>query len=336
MKCLLLRPDKAGDALKSLPAIRALKSERPELVVHVLASEHNASLFETEPGITVHELPSEWEKWRASRLRGYLFSQGMPPAFDVAVNLLADPFPSVQRLLLMVPAPKKYSVTQVGWSTAEGGSFQSLPLPYKTPAGRDETENIADILSAAFNCSLSDRIPEMRGGPIITDSDRAEAQALLPKSQARRFGLCPFAGTAQRSPNLKRWKKLLKKLSRKEPTTEWVIFAPANLVAHAEALIPVESANRFRVVTVPSFRILAACFENLEAVLAVDSGPLHLAQAMGVPSLGFLSGGDRARWFARLNPKDGLLPRGLFSRFPSSLEMWWAFRRWLEGAYAQR
>lgn len=326
---LLLRPDKAGDAIKSLPAIRALKMARPELDLHVLASEHNASLFENEPGITVHELPEDWENWRSNRLRSYLLSQGMPQAFGAAVSLLCDYFPNVQKLLLGLPAAKKFSVTRLNWVREESAALVAIHLPNRAPEGRDETSNIADILSAAFTCDLAPHLAKMDRAPVLNAADRASAVDLLPETAKKRLGLCPFAGTAQRSPNLGKWKRLVKKLVDAEPNTEWVIFAPASGLDAARELVPPHKGDAFRIVSAPSFRVLAACFERLDAILAVDSGPLHLAQAMNVPSLGFLSGGDRDRWFGRLGSKDRLLSRGIFSRFPSTLEMWWAFRRWV-------
>jgi ADP-heptose:LPS heptosyltransferase len=328
---LLLRPDKAGDAIKSLPAIRALKLVRPDLSLHVLASGHNYSLFEVEPGITVHELPEDWEKWPASRLRSFLFAGGMPTQFHSIVNLLSDFFPKVHDLLRALPSSRKYYVGKRGWNSAEAG-LQSISLPYHTPQGRDETKNIADILATVFGCSLEQTLNTVERAPVITDADRAAAAELIPQL-GQSIGLCPFAGTVQRSPNLKRWKKLLAKVSRDLSGAHFVIFCPEPLKPQALQLLS-PNVKKFTIVSAPSFRALAACFERLDAVMAVDSGPLHLAQAMGVPSLGFLSGGDRARWFARTNPKDRLLRRGLFSRFPSSLEMWWAFRRWVQPVFS--
>src|SRR5262249_10896310 len=82
-------------------------------------------------------------------------------------------------------------------------------------------------------------------------------------------------------------------------------------------------------VTPSSFRALGAHLLLVDGVVAVDSGPLHLARALGVPSLGFLSGGDSKRWFPPTERKsDLLLRRGLFSRYPSAFEMGRAFRRW--------
>jgi hypothetical protein len=328
-RILLLRPDKAGDAIKTLPALRALRLARPDLDIHVLSSEHNSSLFETEPGVTNHELPHQWQQWRPARLRGYLFAGGMPTSFSVAVNLLCDSFSEVDQLISLVPALRKFSIAKTDWDTHTSPDLKVVQLPDSAPAGRDETRNISDILSSAFECDVAAFLEKTNGAPVLTLEDRTEAEKLLPVTDQRRIGICPFAGTVQRSHSLKRWSKLLHKLSTKADSIEWVVYCPEQQREAAMALLPERSNARFHIVSPPRFRVLAACFEKMDAVVAVDSGPLHLAQAMQIPVLGFLSGGDSARWFAKPNPQDRLLRRGLLSRFPSYLEMWWALKRWV-------
>ncbi len=77
-----------------------------------------------------------------------------------------------------------------------------------------------------------------------------------------------------------------------------------------------------------SFRSLGAYLKRLDGVVAVDSGPLHLARSLGVPSLGILSGGDSVRWFSPLAEGDMLLRRGIFNRFPTAYEMLRTYQKW--------
>src|SRR5437868_6654339 len=113
---LLIRPDKAGDALKTIPVLRALRKYVPDVRWNILASDYNFSLFVFEPGFRVfknmHSLSD----------------------VDIAVNLLCDPFPEVEYILDNVAAKEKYSVSR------------QLKLSDGTAAGKNETENIAGLL----------------------------------------------------------------------------------------------------------------------------------------------------------------------------------------------
>ena len=108
---LLLRPDRAGDAIKTLPALRALRAEGLGSPIHLLASSHNFSVFEPEPGIILHVLPTHWrdvpnDQWLAELGLSSLF-----PQFERVVNLLCDPSEDADRLLGAIPAKMRYSAS---------------------------------------------------------------------------------------------------------------------------------------------------------------------------------------------------------------------------------
>src|SRR5437764_15303097 len=110
-KILLLRPDKAGDAIKTLPVVRALFSELPGAGLHLVASDHNASLFAHEPGIRLHVLPKNWKRMKREN---WLAPLGLPPAFDRVVNLLCDASEEADELLAAIPAGVKYTAALAG------------------------------------------------------------------------------------------------------------------------------------------------------------------------------------------------------------------------------
>lgn len=328
---VLLRPDKAGDAIKTLPVLRALRSRFPDRQLVVLCSLHNYSLLEQEPGIVALQLPEGWHKLPASALKNAtntLLASAAVSAIEVAIDLLSDPTPESQRLLLCTPAPRRYQVQRPNQPLHD--SIHPVFLPGGTPAHRDESTNIAYVVSKSLGLemeSFSHTVEISATAPIVTENDRAYAASVLPVRTHPLVGVCPFAGTAQRSPDLRPWKRLLGWASHQYPEKKWILFCPASQAASIAAIHPGPDTG-VEVLHPPTFRHLAACFERLDALLAVDSGPLHLALAMGLPSLGFLSGGDQARWFAKSHPGDRLIRRGLLSRFPSTLEMRWACERW--------
>lgn len=329
--CLLLRHDKAGDAIKSLPALRALRRARPDLELHLLVSSYNASIFESEPGFAVHTLPSHWQLLKPEVLLTYLGHQGMPSAFSRVVSLLCDGFAETDALLSLVHATEKYATELKNPSYK--ADVNALKLPQGTPARRDETLNIALLLSQVFGESLLAQLQEVSGTPILTPEDHREALALMGEKQGVWLGFCPFAGLKNRSHPLERWEAFLPQATRTPWVERFFLFgAPGDCRQLENLRNQCYHPEKVQLCFPSSFRTLGAYQLRLDGVVAVDSGPLHLARALGVRSLGILSGGDAERWFHSIRPGDRLVKRGLWNRFPSAFEMTWAFRRWLQPA----
>jgi ADP-heptose:LPS heptosyltransferase len=330
---LLLRPDKAGDALKTLPAMRALRAKIApgSLPLYILCSEHNASVFAFEPGIQVAALPPRWKTMRAASLLSALQQKGFPTHFDRAVNLLCDPFAEAEHLLRMVPAARKFSVPPSG-AEDFGAPLRVLRLP-DGPAGRDESLNIALLLSQAFDVDLTAELASRSAAPEFDTADFQEAQEKMGPKRGLWLGLCPFAGTTQRTHPLRRWEGFLPKITRLPDFQKFFLFGVPSDYSRLEKLrARCERADDIELCFPSSFRSLGAYLKRLDGVIAVDSGPLHLALALGIKSLGVLSGGDMERWFPRTGADDILIRRGLFNRFPTVFEMQRAYRKWAPAA----
>lgn len=298
-RILLLRPDKAGDAVKTLPLLRALTQNLPDLEIHILASLHNRSLLSVEPNIVCHtELP--------------------PHTFHKAISLVCDPKEDHLELLLSARAESYFSAPMVGGSFAKRDRIRFIDFPTGTPAGTDEVRNIAHIVFSALNISYE--IKEC--APMLLEEDKREALVNMGEKQNRWFGLCPFAGLPHRQIPLARLESLLRYLLKKRPQDSFFLFGLPQELSKFRAPAGVH------LMSPTSFRALGAYLQRCDGVIAVDSGPLHLSISLGLPVLGFLSGGDSARWFARTHSQSLLVKRGKLGKFPLSWEMKAAFCRW--------
>ncbi len=322
-RILLLRPDRAGDALKTLPVLRQLRLRFPQAEFHLLASEHNASLFAFEPGYSIHVLPKQWKRMKIEKLKHFFVSMG-GDRFTKAVNLLCDPSDGMALLFSAIPADSKYSTSL---EPIEG--VIPLTLPEETPAHRNETENIAILITQALDADLRSRLEETPGAPILSDTDRAEADEKMGPKRGLWLGFCPMASHKTRVHPVKRWQKLLQRVTAQEEFEKFFLFGTPSDYRHLEKLREVVNAPERVELCFPStFRTLGAYLERLDGVIAVDSGPLHLARSLGVKSLGILSGGDTERWFPNLKEGERILRRGIFNRFPTSFEIVWAYDKW--------
>ncbi|MBA2573017.1 MAG: glycosyltransferase family 9 protein [Gemmatimonadetes bacterium] len=335
----LLRPDKAGDSLKTLPALRALQAARPDLELHVVCSHHNHSVLEPEPLAGLHLLSPEWKEM-IEETGEPLFASGAPPEhFDIAINLLCDPFPETDALLAGISATEKFTASK---AAATRANVHLVSFPRGTPAGADETINIAGIISQSLQTDLCRVLPSVPRSPRLLPQDLEEAEETLGQKHGKWLALCPFAGVKPRNHPNKRWEAFLTRMTY----ARWKRFLARitqgggaysryflfGLPQNAEQLKRMRRASplsdSIQICFPSSFRALGAYLKRMDGVVAVDSGPLHLARSFGLPSLGFLSGGDQERWFAGRVPGELLLRRGLLDRYPMTWEMVRAFRRW--------
>lgn len=327
----LLRPDKAGDAVKTLPALRLLRHRLPEAHVVVFGSTHNASLFKTELGVRTVELPADWMSLSPTVLRKRWIEDGLPPVFDRAVSLPCDPSESCDRLLSLIPATRKYLVSPAGAGTQLSVESTWVRGSGWRPERRDEVLNIAEILSEALELNLTDGIREVPRMPYLSTEDQLEAQIALPPRRGLRLAFCPMAGEIRRTHPARRMTRFLRRVARDSRVGDWILLGPARDASALQQLAEAfPKGSRVTVLHPTSFRALGAYFLGVDGVVAVDSGPLHLAQAMQVPSLGLLSGCDVDRWYASLTRNDFLVRRGLLGRFPELGRMMRSFRTWMQ------
>lgn len=312
-RVLLVRPDRAGDAIKTLPALRALVAQAPSLEITLLASEYNDSLFTLEPSVQLLVLPHRWERLETPELAVAL-SKLLPNPFDVAIGLPADPSPELARLMPLLPARRQVSVL-------------STP-PFSSPVARDERENIASLITQGTGVDLNPLT--VSAAPLAGEADRREAEQMMGEKRGRWIAITPFASHAHRSLSTPTILALINALGAHPAITRVVLpGGPGD----RDRLEQLKQGSRFPEKVQPifpsTFRALGAFLDRCDGLVSVDTGPLHLAVALEMPVLGFLGGCDQARWYPMKFPRFTFVRRGYFGRFPTRLGVLRHLRRWL-------
>ncbi|MBI4405938.1 MAG: glycosyltransferase family 9 protein [Deltaproteobacteria bacterium] len=315
-KILLIRPDRAGDAIKSLPALRALRQICAD-DLHILASHHNASCFEFEPNFTLHILPPSWEAGLTVIRNG----------FDKAILLPCEPTFTALQLLLSINSREMFAV--VDKNRPFNQKITPLFLSDGTAAKQNECLNAALLISQALKQNIGNDICRFSQAPIMSKLDTEEAEKQMGTKQGLWLGVCPLAGDAKRTHPLKSWKKLVGRICQYKVWSKIFLLGPlSDRSVLLQFIADLPNADKVEICCPSSFRTLGAYLKRLDGLTAVDSGPLHLARALEVPSLGILSGADTSRWYPDQSIRDLLLPRGLFKRYPTTFEMLLAYRKW--------
>lgn len=321
-KLLLVRPDRAGDAIKTLPALRAVKERLAHWEIHLLTTEFNDSLFSFETGVRVASLPSHWDQLSDVELKRSI-SERAGTDFDIAVTLPCDATPEVKKIVPLLPSKRIYSVLA-------GTEFQ-LRFASGTPAGSDERENIAFLIGTSLGIPL--QAQGFSAAPVLSAMDRQEAKEQMGLKRGKWYALCPSASMAKRSLKPETVISLINHLTAKK-TVEKVILpgGPSDFEKLENLKKATARPEKVQAVFPACFRTLGAYLERCDGLLGVDSGPLHLAIAIGLPALGFLGGCDKDRWYPMKDPRFTFFHRGLLGRFPTG----WGGRRivdrWLAAA----
>lgn len=294
-RILCVAPHWVGDSLFFLPAVDALRRRFPSAALDLLAKPGIAALHRDSGRFgAVHALPpaaGRLERFRAHwglRAQGYGLALVFPDSFSAALA-----------------AALSGARERVG----RAGEGRSWLLTLRLPPRRRDRHVVDEYLDLARACGAEagpgERRPQLSPSPAGVE----ERQRLFREhglGQGLLVGLCPTSayGPAKQWPAA-HWAALARRLAalRYQPA---FLCAPAEL----EAVAPLAREAGGLPLLAPSLPGLAACLAACEAVVANDSGPLHLAAAVGARALG-LYGPVDPRWSGPLGPRAEALYRGL-------------------------
>ena len=295
-RILCVAPNWVGDSLFFLPAVDALRRRFPQARLDLMARPGIASLLKDGGRFDqVKVLASGAGRW--SRFGAFWALRR--ESYDLAV-LFPDSFSMALGAFL---SGAKIRVGRQG----EGRSLFLSP-GYRLPARQRQIHVVDEYLELARACGAG---AEGERQPQLPPSAQAaeEARQLFDGAglgKAKVIGLCPTSayGPSKQWP-AEHWVRLARELASKN--FEVAFFCAPNELEPVKTMAGLAGAIP---VLAPSLPGLAACLAACEAVVANDSGPLHLAAAVGARCLG-LYGPVDPKWSAPVSPRADWLYRGL-------------------------
>lgn len=267
LRLLALRPGAMGDLLLALPALHAIAGANPQARIEVAANHAFTPLLTLCPVVNgLHDF--------GSALFSDLFVTGQPPGrtlarlladFDSAVLWMRDPGDQVARRL------RECGVACIagGGTALEVGSDQHMAMRLARMAGQ-----------------LAPGEPDTRRATLD-----ARALGLSAPGSGTRLLLHPGSGGRQKLWGVSRFAQLARELYRAglEPA---VLEGPADEVPVRE----LASTLGAPVVRCESMLDLARAVAGSALFAGNDSGPAHLAAALGVPTIAIFGPTDPAVW----------------------------------------
>jgi lipopolysaccharide heptosyltransferase I len=311
---LIVRLSAVGDVLHALPAAAALRRARPGALLDWVVEDRAAALLEGHPLLDrVHVFPRR--RWREALSRPWRWPRAafevagfaarlLARRYDVALDLQGNLKSGV--LAWASGAPRRIGFASAG--AREGnGFFVNVRV---APRARHRVERNAEAASAVLGTRLS---PE----PFAVPVPAAEAARVGAALSALGLADRPFAvlhpgtsgfGAFKRWP-AERFARLAERLAEDRGLAVLVTHGPGE-EALAEA---VRAAARVPVVPFSpgSLPALAETIRRARAFVSADTGPLHLAAAVGTPLVGLFGPKDATVYGPYGVPADGGPPRPL-------------------------
>lgn len=290
-RILLLRPDHLGDALLTMPAVEALRRQRPQAELHALASPLAARVLERLPSLDrVAALdfpgfsrrrrrggPGPWVQ--ALQTAGQLRRQ----RFSAALILRPDHWWGAM-VAWMAGIPQR-----IGFATPETAPFLTYAtLLWREHALKRNLRLVACLTGAGPDESVEYRFP-------LAAADREAARSILRQAGvadgADYVVIHPGTGARLKHWEPERWARVADQLA--ETQGQSVVFSgSASELELVREVMQHAGKPTISLVGKTDVGQLAACYERASLVLGPDSGPLHLAAAVGTATVSLYGPAD--------------------------------------------
>jgi ADP-heptose:LPS heptosyltransferase len=300
-RVLVLRLDRLGDLIMSLPALADLRAALPGAHISLAVGEWCEPIARRAPVDEVLRWSAPWAGRRLEggvSLVGLLRSahalKGQPP--DLAIDLQGD----VRAALLMAAAGARQ---RVGYANTGGGWLLTHAVPL------DETLSWVEQNRLAVRRALGPLPAQPLDKGLVPAVDRAAAARLLSDRLGGHprplVGIHPSGGRLVKQWDLERWRAVAERLARDLGATIVVTGSAADK-ALASGLLTGFGGRALDLAGALDVPGTLAVISLLDLFLSADTGPMHMACAVGTPSVSVFGPSDPARYFSAPAGEAGL------------------------------
>ena len=296
-RILVLRLERIGDLLMVLPALADLRELAPKAEIDLVVGSWNVPLARTIPGITrVEALDARWlSRGDAGsalpsllqRARGWNDRQ-----YDVGLNFEPD----IRSNLILSAAGAAFTA---GYHSGGGGPILDRAFTYEPRA--HATDNARRLVADVFG-----RGPQQPADAPLTlpESARRAAEVCIPPTAARPLvGVHVSGGRAIKQWPAMRFAEVARRLANAYGATIVLTGASDDQPLVQQVRTSLEGSEVIDVSGDADLPTLAAILEQLDLFITGDTGPMHLAGAVGTPVVAVFGPSDPARYALR-GPSD--------------------------------
>jgi ADP-heptose:LPS heptosyltransferase len=290
---VFVRTDRLGETLLNLPAVHALRRAMPQAYLIVMVQEGLRELLSDDPSLdeVVAEppLPRSW--WRRAAQLAWLWR-----SWRVETILVSNPKKEYHLGAWLAGIP-----TRVGYHRKWGWCLTHR-LPDRKAAGwRHEVEANLELVRALDLPVPEAPVLQLRLSP-AEDGGIAELLQRHAVSDADRLvAIHPWTSTPRKQWPWPRFHELIRRL-RRQPGITLVVIGGREEQPQAQQLLQAPEPGVLNLVGQLSLRQLAALLRRAKVLVSNDSGPVHLAAAVGTPAVVLFGTADPAAGPPRWRP----------------------------------
>ncbi|MFL6196526.1 MAG: glycosyltransferase family 9 protein [Thermoanaerobaculia bacterium] len=306
MRILIVRTSALGDVIHALPVLTALRRHLPQAKIGWVVEEGMAPVLAGHPDLD-ELIVVRLRQWRrrsgggAAGLRGFLSAlEGFAP--EVALDLMGNHKAGVISLLSL--ADRRIGFARPYRREPSSSLWITEPV---VPRGMHAVDRMLSLLDAL---GLPPE-PADFGPRKIFREEPAEIGNLLAADPEPYVLLHPGAGWVNKRYPPAWWGEAAGRLRAETGLRTWIAAAPNEETLAAE--VEATAAGAAVTVPAPDLPSLAALIRRSRLMMGGDTGPTHLARALGVPALMVLGPTDPDR-----HGPYGFPEGAVFKRLPCS------------------
>lgn len=281
-----------GDMLLSSPTIAALKAAIPHAKIDVLATPVTAPIAVHHPDVQQVHIYDKRNEHKGLWAGLKLANQIRQEKYELAICLNFASRGAILAWAAGIPLRIGYKAQQAQW-------FLTHDLPAVRKPDRHEAENHLAVLEP-----LGIKAQDTKLRYQVKPEDEASLWTKLPelkkKSSQRRLAFCPIGSYARKSWPLDRMAQVILKASTE--ATCYLIGGTKEAIALEKVSHQAEGKAQVLAGTL-TLAELGAFLKQMDGLITVDTGPLHMAQALQIPTIALYGPTDPKIWGPR-NHKD--------------------------------
>ncbi len=274
-RILIVRLSAMGDLIHGIPVLNALRAALPEAFIGWVAEGRNADLLEGHPALDqLVRAPRHW--WQSPQVVMALRRDLRALRFDITLDLQSLTKSAVAAWL-------SGARRRIGFGGKFGREFSRLLNNELVPSPDD---HVVDLYLALLG-PLEIAKPEVQWNMPEKEGDASFAESFLrdQRLETARFALLnPAAGWISKRWPASRYGELARYLAQEMQLPSVVVWGLPTERSLARQVV--DAGSRTTVLAPPtSMTQLAALARRSAIFIGSDSGPLHLAVAVGAPTL---------------------------------------------------
>jgi ADP-heptose:LPS heptosyltransferase len=293
-KVLLLRLERIGDLLMTLEAIADATSAWPDAAIDLAVGSWNQDLARMIPGVrTIHVADVPWlsRGERETSWRQLVEASGRwrRERYDVVVNF--EPDIRSNLLAWLTDAP-----VRVGYDSSGGGAFLTNRSTYDTGAHvAVNARRLIETVSGTRAAASVSNTPRL----IVSADAMERARARMGSAPRPWIGVHASGGRESKQWHLDRFSHVARTLATATGGTIFLTGGQADLQLVEQVASSLSDIRHVSLAGWGALPELAAVATALDLLVTGDTGPMHVAGAVGTPVVALFGPSDPLRYGPR-------------------------------------